>query len=489
MFRGVGFAAAMVLLAAPAAVAIESAGSAAASPVAASATAKHPPRARGDFDGDGKADIVVGAPGGDRVRVTYSKAKPHAQWITSPDPQSLDFGESLAIGDFNGDGFADLAVGAPDYTSSEDSTEQGAVFIYDGSKTGLHYTGTVIKGPDNPDDDNELGMSLAAGDVNDDGFGDLAVGNPGPEGGGDGMGYVLVFFGAGGGLVETNRVAVGSANPVEEGNFGQSVAIADVNGDGFKDVVVGEPGGGAPLGDDSTVTAGDIQVFYGTATGIGPKHTTFVGTKFSASGSLGSSLAAGDLNHDGYADIAAGAPNATVKGKALAGKVLVLFGHKHGLSAKGARVFSKATPHVPGAPLSTDRFGFAVAIGDVNDDRRADLLVGVPGGTAAGKPAAGEVYVFHGTTSGVAALGCQVLTQATKGIPGAPVSGSEFGSAVTTIGATNAAHRDVLIGVPAKHKGGWLIEARTGRHGVTGVHSRVIKDLSAGDALGSALPQ
>jgi hypothetical protein len=487
MSRGVGFAAAMVLLAAPAAVAIESAGSAVAAPAVA---VKHPPKVRGDFDGDGKSDIVVGAPGGDRVRVVYSKAKPHARWITSPDAQALDFGAALAIGDFNGDGFTDLAVGAPDYTNSEDSTEQGAVFIYEGSKTGLHYTGTVFKGPDAEDDDNELGMSLAAGDVNADGFADLAVSNPGPEGGGDGMGYVLVYFGTGAGLVESGKAVIVSADPVEEGNFGQSVALGDVNGDGFKDVIVGEPGGGAGgITGDPSDHAGDVQVFYGKATGIGPKHTTFVGTKFSASGSLGWSVAAGDFNHDGYADVAAGAPDASVRGKALAGKVLVLFGHKHGMTAKGARVFSKATPHVPGAAVSTDRFGLAVAIGDVNDDRRADLLVGVPGGTAAGKPAAGEVYVLHGTKTGLAAVGCQVLSQATKGIPGAAVSGSEFGAAITTIGPTNAAHRRVLIAVPAKHKGGWLIEAPTGRHGVTGVHSRVIKDLSAGDALGSALPQ
>jgi FG-GAP repeat len=484
--RGIGFVAAIVIGAAPIAMACVPATTAAAAPVV---NASHPLKARGDFDGDGKADIVVGAPGGNRVRVIYSKATPHARWIASPDPQAHDFGVSLAIGDFNGDGFADLAVGAPGYTDAESSAEEGAVFIYSGSTTGLHYTGTVLLGPNNPDDDNELGTSLSAGDVNGDGFGDLAVGNPGPEGGGDGEGLVRVYFGAQAGLTAANNVNIFSSNPVEEGNFGQSVVLADVNGDGFKDLVVGEPGGGPSLAGDVFPHVGDVQVFYGSATGFGPQHATFIGTKFAASGSLGEVLAAGDVNHDRYADVVAGAPDATVKGKSLAGKVLVLFGHKHGLSARGATVFSTATPHVPGAPLSRERFGAAVAIGDVNADGRADVIVGTPGATVVGKRAAGEVYVFHGTKTGVTALGCQALSQATKGVPGAAVSGSEFGSAVTTIGATNAAHRDLLIGVPVKHNGGLLIELATGRHGVSGAHARLIKDSRVGDALGSVLPQ
>jgi hypothetical protein len=481
-FRRIGLTVAIVTFAAPIGVASGPVSHAVATPTVA---AKVAAPTRGDFDGDGKADIVAGAPGGNRVRVIYSKLSPHAKWITPPVANTGDFGASLAIGNFNGDRYSDVAIGAPDFTDEAEGTEQGAVFIYDGSKTGLHYSGTVFKGPDNLDDDNELGTSLAAGDLNGDGFADLAVGNPGPEGGGDGQGSVLVYFGSAAGLTETNRVAVGSLAPAEEGNFGQAVALADVNGDGFRDLIVGEPGGGPQLG--TFVKAGDVQVFYGSATGLGAQHATFLGGKFNASGSLGSVLAAGDINHDGFADVVAGAPGATVKGHALAGKILVLFGGKHGLSAKGARVFSKATPHVSGGPVSTDRFGFAVAVGDLNADRRADVIVGVPGGSPGRRPAAGAVYIFPGTKSGVSAAGSVLISQATKGVPGGLVSGAEFGSAVATIGAATAAHRDLLIGVPAKHKGGWVIELRGGPHGVSGSHARVFKDSQPMDTLGAVL--
>jgi FG-GAP repeat protein len=468
---------------------------AAAAPVSVALTASAAPRppaahhvaARGDFDGDGTPDLVAGAPGGDRVRVIYSKATPggsHSQWIDSPDPDALDFGATLAVGDFNGDGYADLAVGAPDYTGS-DTVQRGAVFIFNGSKTGLHDKGVVFKGPDDFDDDNELGTSLAAGKANTDRFGDLAIGNPGPAGGGDSSGSVLVVFGSATGLSLTASIGLSSAAPVENGEFGTSVAFGDVNGDGHTDLIVGEPGGGSILPSSSDY-AGDIQVIYGTAAGLGPKHKTLGGSTLGAAGALGWSLAAGDVNHDGYTDVVAGAPAATVHGQTLAGKAVVLLGGKHGLSAKNRRVFSEDSPRVPGAAVSTDRFGYSVAVGDLTGDRRADVVVGAPGAVADKQPAGGAVYVFRGAASGATTKHCQRLTQASKGIPGVPLSGSELGSAVATLGTAAAAHRDLLIGVPAMHKGGVILVLRGGSGAVTGKHVHVHKDAATGDGFGSA---
>jgi len=465
------------------------AGAAVGSTASAAATTRapgaHHASARGDFDGDGKADIVAGAPGGNRVRVIYTKAKPggtHSHWLTEPGGANGAFGSALAVGDFNGDGFADLAVGALGYTNS-DSVEQGAVFIFTGSKTGLHYSGKRFLGPNAFDDDNELGASLATGTINADRFADLAIGNPGPAGGGDSEGSVLVLFGSPSGLSLTGSADIGSGTPVEQGDFGTSVLLVDVNGDGHKDLIVGEPGGGPA--DPSP--GGDIQVFYATATGIGAKHTTIDGSAVHAQGGFGTNLAGGDINGDGFADVVAGAPSATVDGKAVAGKVVVLTGGRHGLTATRRQVFSEATPHVAGAVVSTDRFGSSVAVGDLTGDGRADVIVGAPGAVAAGQPAGGAIYLLPGGKSGASAVGSRRITQATAGVPGVPVSGAEFGTAVATIGTAVDAHRDLLVGVPAKHEGGQLVELRGGSGGVSAHHARLFKDATPGDGLGSVL--
>jgi hypothetical protein len=480
--RQIGISAAAVMIVAPIATAVSPSSAA-----AARAAAKPHLAAHADFDGDGKADIVVGAPGGNRVQVDYTKAKPHGshqQWIASPQADTFDFGAALASGDFNGDGFADLAVGAPEFRdSSGDST--GAVYIFNGSKTGLHYSGKAFYGPAVTGSTYTFGTSLSAGDVDADNYADLVVGDPGSPGTSTSMGDVTAIKGSKKGLGKS--FVLPSGDPVSDGGFGTSVVLADVNGDGHKDIIVGEPGGGPTLPGGVSTTAGDVQEFLATKTGFGdPK--TFLGSTLGAAGNLGDSLAGGDINGDGFADIVAGAPQATVSGQGLAGKVAVLYGAKHGLSgATKSRVLSKATAHVSGNAVSTDRFGLSVAIGDLTADHRGDVIVGVPGGTAGGQPAAGQVYVFRGTKSGVTTIKSEVISQASAGVPGNPVSGAELGSAVTTIGASGAAHRELVIGMPAMHGGGWTLILQGGSHGVTGAHAKTLKDATLGDLFGAAL--
>jgi FG-GAP repeat len=482
--RWLGFATVVVTLGAPLAVSLVSTAPASALPRL--AAVHH--AVRGDFDGDGRSDLVAAAAGG-RVRVTYTKAKPagsHAQWIVAPIGNAFGFGGALAVGDYNGDGFADLAIGASGFEDG-DSNEQGAVFLYDGSSSGLHYTGVVFKGPDEPDDDNAFGTALAAGDLNGDGFADLAVSNPGPNGGGDGEGSVTVMFGSATGVTTAGQLNVSSIDPVEQGNFGMSVALADVNGDGHKDLIVGEVGGGRRI-DQTFDNAGDIQVFYGNATGLGANHTMILGGTVGASGALGSSVAAGDINHDGFADIVAGAPDAIVSGKLYAGKVLVLAGGKHGVSAAHSRVFSEASPHVPGAIATRDFFGSALSVGDLTGDRRAEVIVGAPGARLPKHKSAGAVYVLLGTKAGVSAVGCRRLTQATKGIPGSPITGAAFGTAVGTFGAAESGRRALLVGVPGKPSGGLVLILRLESSGAVAKHARVTRDARPGDGFGSHFP-
>jgi hypothetical protein len=455
---------------------------------AAVAAAKPHAAVHSDVDGDGKPDLVVGSESGNRVLVDYTTAKPggsHRQWINSPQRSTFDFGAALATGDFNGDGFADLAVGAPEYMTP-DGVSEGAVYLYTGSKRGLHYSGKAFYGPSDSEATNDFGAALATGSVNGDRFTDLAVGDPGASPTDPGQGSAVVLEGSRAGLRPGSRVTLTSAHPLAGGGFGTAVALGDVNGDGRGDLIVGEPGGGTTLSGTAT-HVGDVQQFLSTKHGLSLSARTFSGSGLHAAGGLGSSLATGDINDDGFADVVAGAPQASVGGQGLAGVVAVLSGSRHGLAAAGAKVLSKLTAHVAGSPVSTDRFGLAVAVGDLNHDHHADVIVGVPGGTAAGAPAAGEVYVFHGAKHGVTAVGSQLITQDTAGVPGSPVSGSQFGSAVATLGTASALHRRLIIGMPDEHAGGWTFALVGDAHRVTGAGALVIKDSRESDQFGGAL--
>jgi hypothetical protein len=229
--------------------------------------------ATGDFNGDGNPDLAIGIPdhsvsGGIRagaVSVIYGSVPGLAAsgsqfWTQETEgvpgtPEGTDdFGAALAAGDFNGDGFDDLAIGVPGEPAG--APLAGAVVVLYGSNTGLRTTNSQIWAQSvgtiqgEPEGGENFGAALAAGDFNGDGFDDLAVGVP--RDGADavvvfGAGAVNVIYGSSNRLTGVgNQIWHQNITGVEEvadenDRFGTAVAAGDFNGDGFDDLAVGVP--------------------------------------------------------------------------------------------------------------------------------------------------------------------------------------------------------------------------------------------------------
>lgn len=197
---------------------------------------------------------------------------------------------------------------------------------------------------------------------------------------------------------------------------------ADFNQDGFADLAVG-----APDEDIGSISdAGAVTVLYGTASGLsgnGSQLFTQVGGAIETQDFFGSALAAGDFNHDGFADLAASAPFETVGNLPGAGAVSVLYGSAGGLAASGGRLFT-----LIGSIIERGQnFAYSLATGDFDHDGFAELAAGAPGHNEF----AGAVSVLQGSAGGLTDNDWQLFTQDSSGIPGAGEAGDSFGYALT----------------------------------------------------------
>jgi hypothetical protein len=392
-----------------------------------------------DFNGDGRPDLAKGAtlshPNG---TVLVYHGPPAAGFDTSPATTSLaapdgpgsQFGTSVAsAGDVNGDGFADLIVGATGTFNVTGRTNTGCAYLYLGGVSGLPTSPAVrLTGPDGLN--GNFGFAVtSAGDVNGDGYADVAVSairanfsagrvyiylgsatglapDPsatlnGPSNGtffghalagagdvnGDGYGDLLVgssnfndlgraylYAGSAGGLATTPATTLTA--PVHPSQFGSVLASAgDVNGDGYADVVVA-----APAENSNT---GGAYVYRGGATGLAATPSASLLAIDGPGGFFGQAVAgAGDVNGDGFGDVAVGVPEVTPDG-IQRGRVHVFFGSVTGPDASPSASLSDVNARGFGGTLGSGR--------DVDGDGFADLLIGEPGQW---------VYVFRGGASG-----------------------------------------------------------------------------------------
>ena len=426
--------------------------------------------ATGDFDGNGYPDLAAGTytedingiPNTGAVNVLYASAQGlsvhnNQFWHFDVagmigDLQEDDyFSYALASGDFNADGYADLAIGAPFKSVGEGNDyvlQAGVVSVIYGSIDGLSTGGNQLWHQDiagilgGAEIEDGFGKALASGDFNGDGYDDLAVGAP-DEDIDDvvAAGAVNVIYGSVNGLsAYGNQIwhqdIAGILGVAELGdNFGRSLAAGDFNNDGFFDLAIGAPT--EYIAD--VVYAGAVNVIYGSVNGLSAYgnqswHQDMPGIADEASPNefLGRSLATGDINNDGYSDLAIGVDGEDVAGVASAGALHILFGSQDGLTAVDSQFWHQDSPGILDAPHNWDQFGYALAACDFNGDGYVDVAAGVPGEG----DKSGAVSILFGSAGGLSEAGNQLWDQDSPGILDQVEANDHFGTALACLPGT-----------------------------------------------------
>jgi hypothetical protein len=440
---------------------------------------------KADFNGDGFADLAVGAPFEDvgsatnagSVNVLYGSSggltsTNNVQYYEGNGgvpgtAQTGDrYGQAVAAGDFNGDGFADLAIGMPGKNIGT-ATNAGSLNILYGSANRLTTSGAQIwtQGASGligvAEKNDGFGAALAAGDLNGDGFADLAVNADGETvSGNTRAGSVTIIYGSAGGLAAAgsqawNQNTIGVDQAEANDRLG-SLAIGDFDQDGFGDLAMGiayEDVGG-------TQDAGEVNVMYGSAGGLSASRAQLwtqdspnILDQVELSDGFGYSVAAGDVNGDTFDDLVVGDPGETVGTVSGAGAINVIFGSASGLSATNNQFLNQDSPNVPGAAETDDQLGSGVAVGDFNGDGTMDVAAGAPYESVGSDVYAGAIDVFYGSASGVTTTGSQEWTQDSPNIEGGSEPSDFLGDPVIAQNFGKGAQDDLLGGAPGEDIG------------------------------------
>nr|WP_240929558.1 FG-GAP-like repeat-containing protein [Streptomyces coryli] len=360
----------------------------------------------GDVNGDGRADLIVGAPGEDdgtrtdtgAVTLLYGPDFNSGAGFTQIPEEMLAggrWGTALTAGDYNGDGYDDffsLAAG-----SGMAATVIGGPDVGNGIQGRSLIDGAV----DHAD--------ATSGDFNRDGYADVAVNYRDTNG----KGRVIWLKGTAHGLDHVGTLTTPG---------GRSVAAGDINGDGYADLAIGQP----YTAESGAYAGGQVTAVYGSAAGLGTSRTVLHQASASVPGTaesgdaMGASVAVGDVNLDGYADVLTGTPGEDITrsgNRSNAGASILLRGASGGLTGSGSQAFSQDTSGVPGSTETDDRVGSAATLTDFSGWARTDLAIGAEGENAydgtilqldSGSSGVSPAGVYYGRTELGTAAGTRV---------------------------------------------------------------------------------
>lgn len=430
----------------------------------------------GDFNGDGHADAAIGEPGlggaSGGVHVLYGTADgltadaqgtaPGDQLFTQDTTGVVgtaengdEFGSAVAVGDFNGDLCADVAIGVPG-----ENNDSGVVAVLYGSlgtgltATGSQYLSQSYSLPSSSEPGDRLGETLAAGSFNNDTdqLIDLAVGGPGEAiGAGHDDGAVWVLYGDTAGLDQgagaelLHQDVPGVPGVPESGDrFGGALAFGFFRGDCL---AVGVPG--------ENSSAGSVEIFRGdgiTDVRAFSQNTARVPGASEPGDRFGAALAAGDTTGFGYADLAVGAPGEN----ADSGAVTLMQSSEDGVISEHSEdplYISQDSMGVAGGARPDDEFGAALQMGRLDGGEfTADLAVGAPG-DGIGFGGVGSVTALFGQTTGLTTTGSQRYHQDVGGIEGGAELGDRFGFSLSALPIQNSGIDNLLVGVPLEDGG------------------------------------
>jgi len=386
--------------------------------------------------------------------VAFSRDEPDPRRDLDGTPGELDrAGHAMARGDFDGDGFVDLAIGVPNASAGGVGWAGGVIVVY-GSRSGLDarrqdfwsQDGPILGGPEAGD---SCGVSVAAGDFDGDGNDDLAFGCYGEAIGSiSAVGAVNVIYGTPNGLhPDGNQMwhqdvsGVGGGAEAND-RFGVSVAAGDFDGDGRDDLAIGVMW--EALG--TTAGAGAVQVLWGspgaglTASGDQWIDRDSLGMGGAAENeSFGRVLAVGNFDGDPYDDLAIGVPTDS-RDVTRGGSLQIVPGTGSGLNTAGNTTWRLTSPG------GYDSFATSLAVGDFDGDQLDDLAAGAPGRAVGSSSGAGAVLVLYGTGSGLSWTRSRMLEQGIDGIAGPTGADAGFGKGLGAGDLDGDTADDLVIG-------------------------------------------